>query len=216
MTKKLTSLLLIGPTGSGKTPAGSWMEEHGIQGMPCFHFDFGAQLRRAADNPLRFPLLSSGDISAVRESLRRGTLLKDEQFPIAAALFRTFARTRSIDKRGLIVCNGLPRHKNQAEQFESLARVVSIVHLSCPAEIVHARIRKNTGGDRRGRVDDTFSAVEERLQRFRDRTMELLDFYRNRDVPVITVPVTADMSAEAAAAQAESGLVPVLNCRSMK
>jgi hypothetical protein len=41
----LPALLLLGPTGAGKTPLGDWLEAHGLWGRPCHHFDFGANLR---------------------------------------------------------------------------------------------------------------------------------------------------------------------------
>ncbi|HPP52686.1 MAG TPA: nucleoside monophosphate kinase, partial [Thermoguttaceae bacterium] len=41
-------LLLLGPTGSGKTPLGELLAQQGVWGRRCVHFDFGAQLRRIA------------------------------------------------------------------------------------------------------------------------------------------------------------------------
>ena len=42
------ALLLIGPTGSGKTPLGELLERSGLWGRPCRHFDFGERMRRIA------------------------------------------------------------------------------------------------------------------------------------------------------------------------
>jgi adenylate kinase family enzyme len=39
------AILLLGPTGSGKTPLGQVLEERGLWGHTCMHFDFGANLR---------------------------------------------------------------------------------------------------------------------------------------------------------------------------
>jgi|GEM_PF-132153 len=41
-------IVLLGPTGSGKTPLGQLMVERGIWGRRCVHFDFGNLLRRIA------------------------------------------------------------------------------------------------------------------------------------------------------------------------
>jgi len=41
-------LVLLGPTGSGKTPLGCLMGQQGLWSRWCVHFDFGAQLRRIA------------------------------------------------------------------------------------------------------------------------------------------------------------------------
>ena len=42
---KEKAILLVGPTGIGKTPLGDLMEKKGLRGCRCFHFDFGANLR---------------------------------------------------------------------------------------------------------------------------------------------------------------------------
>ena len=39
------AILLLGPTGSGKTPLGQVLEERGLWGHTSRHFDFGASLR---------------------------------------------------------------------------------------------------------------------------------------------------------------------------
>ncbi len=42
------AILLLGPTGSGKTPLGQALEKKGLAGRRCVHFDFGANLREIA------------------------------------------------------------------------------------------------------------------------------------------------------------------------
>ena len=43
------AILLLGPTGSGKSPLGDELEANGLNGRRCLHFDFGRRLRRAAE-----------------------------------------------------------------------------------------------------------------------------------------------------------------------
>ncbi|MEE8450650.1 MAG: hypothetical protein V3R99_02015 [Thermoguttaceae bacterium] len=51
--------LLLGPTGAGKTPLGRLIEQRGLWGVRCLHFDFGDNLRevvrrnRPDDSPER-------------------------------------------------------------------------------------------------------------------------------------------------------------------
>jgi adenylate kinase family enzyme len=47
------AILLLGPTGSGKTPLGQVLERRGLWGHRCSHFDFGDNLREivARDEP---------------------------------------------------------------------------------------------------------------------------------------------------------------------
>lgn len=42
------AVVLLGPTGSGKTPLGELMARQGLWGRRCVHFDFGALLRQIA------------------------------------------------------------------------------------------------------------------------------------------------------------------------
>ena len=52
MANQINTILLIGPTGSGKTPFGDYLEQHGIADRACLHFDFGSSLRSAAQGIL--------------------------------------------------------------------------------------------------------------------------------------------------------------------
>ena len=49
---KPQAVVLLGPTGSGKTPLGEWLEAKGLGGRRCHHFDFGTRLRRVATGAL--------------------------------------------------------------------------------------------------------------------------------------------------------------------
>ena len=40
------AVLLVGPTGCGKSPLGQLLERLGLKGMRCLHFDFGKRLRK--------------------------------------------------------------------------------------------------------------------------------------------------------------------------
>jgi adenylate kinase family enzyme len=89
----------------------------------------------------------------------------------------------------------LPRHRNQAEDLTGLVAVEGVVTLEADAAVVSERIRRDSGGDRAGRGDDSLDAVAGRLATFRERTVPLLDLYRERGVPVRSIAVTAVMSA---------------------
>lgn len=43
------AVLLLGSTGSGKTPLGDLIERRGLRGVRCLHFDFGVNLRKIVD-----------------------------------------------------------------------------------------------------------------------------------------------------------------------
>ncbi len=189
------TLLLIGPTGSGKTPLGRLLEARGWRGRRCHHFDFGAELRAAARRPEGSGLLP-GELEVVRRSLETGALLEDEDFPVALKILRSFRERRGIEAEDLLVLNGLPRHAGQAVMIEPEAAVGTVIVLEAPPDFVRERIRRDTGGDRTGRVDDDLAAVEAKLEIFLARTRPLLEHYRAKGALIVSIPVAAASSAE--------------------
>jgi adenylate kinase family enzyme len=185
------AVLLIGPTGSGKTPLGEYLAQHGLRGRRCHHFDFGANLRRAGEG-VRAGELGPSDVAAVQRVLSTGALLEDHEFHIAARLLQAFVGEKAVGAADLVVLNGLPRHPGQARDIEPIVRVTEVVCLACSPEVVRQRIRMNSGGDRADRIDDAPQEVDNKLKIFEGRTAVLLDHYRSAGVPVKEVSVTVD------------------------
>jgi adenylate kinase len=171
------------------------MERRGFRGRPCLHFDFGANLRAAAGGRSEEYGLAAAELAAVRASLATGTLFEDRDMPMIVRLLTRFAEIRGLVRDTRIVLNGLPRHRRQAEALTGLVAVEGVVSLEADAAVLSERIRLDPGRDRSGRTDDDAEAVARRLATFRDRTAPLLDFYRERGVPVRSVAVTAAMSS---------------------
>ncbi len=189
------SLLLVGPTGSGKTPLGEEIRRRGLRGRRCVHFDFGATLRSVAANPRPWDVLTPAELASIRASLTTGALFEDRDMPLIVKIVERFAETRGLTPGSLLVLNGLPRHRKQAESLAGLVGVERVIQLEAPAAVVRERMRLDTGGDRADRADDTLEAVERRLADFEDRTLALVDHYRGLGVPVLVIPVTAAMTA---------------------
>jgi adenylate kinase family enzyme len=193
------AILLMGPTGSGKTPLGDCLEANGLAGRVCMHFDFGAELRTAAATEV-FPGLTQRDISFIRECLRTGDLLEKDTFHIARAVLAAFLERRAFREGYLLVLNGLPRHAAQAEDVDRLARIGLVVLLECDAPTVAERIARNSGGDRSGRLDDSPDDVRRKLSLYAERTRAVADHYRAKGVRVVTLPVTVSTTPRDAAA----------------
>lgn len=189
MARSVQAILLVGPTGSGKTPLGNFLEKHGFCGRRCVHFDFGSNLRRVAALTSRPSCLSEYGFRTVKRVLDCGTLLGRTDFHIAGQILRDFLRRRRVCGDVLLVLNGLPRRRSQASAVAEIVDVRLVVYLRCSPGTVMARIARNSGGDRVGRVDDTKAFVRKKLAIFRSKTLPLLDHYRRKGVKVATVGV---------------------------
>ncbi|HUT32420.1 MAG TPA: nucleoside monophosphate kinase [Planctomycetota bacterium] len=174
MAELIRAALLLGPTGSGKSPVGAWLERRGA----FRHFDFGAELRAAAAGQRGLP---QDDAAFVRRLLATHALLPDERFPIAEALLDAFLRRAGFDPEcDVLVLNGLPRHAGQARALAQRVRVEHVIVLECDAEAAQARVarrRRGEGMDHAGRDDDAAEAVARKLALYASETEPLAAYY---------------------------------------
>jgi adenylate kinase len=171
------------------------MEARGIRGRACLHFDFGARLREAASGLASGYGLTGEELAAIRASLATGALFEDRDLPLAVKVLTGFATLSGLSPEILLVLNGLPRHRHQVDALSGTVAVERVVSLEAAAAVIGERMRLDTGCDRAGRVDDGPQEVARRLAIFRERTAPLLDFYRDRGVPVSQIAVSAAMTA---------------------
>ncbi len=196
------AILLVGPTGAGKTPLGEALERRGLWGRACRHFDFGERLRRVAAGEVAIPGLGRRDVAFLRDVLDRGALLKDRDARIAMAILEGFIATR-VGPDELVVLNGLPRHASQADAVDARLRVRLVVDLACSADVVRERIGADAGGDRAGRDDDDDESIRRKIALFEERTAPLVERYRLKGVRAARVAVSAGTTAEEVAALLE-------------
>jgi adenylate kinase len=182
------AILLLGPTGSGKTPLGDQLEQVLMWNRHCHHFDFGANLRAvvAGDGAGSF---TTEETQFLRRVLEEGVMLEAEHFPLAARILDAFIARKGIRAADLLVLNGLPRHLEQARAMEHKVTVISVVQLDCDASTVAERLRHNSGGDRAQRADDVEALVARKLAIYEERTRPLLNYYRGKGVRILKVPV---------------------------
>jgi adenylate kinase len=196
-------LLLLGPTGVGKTPLGEYAESQGFQNHRCSHFDFGANLRKVDQTGKPQGKLTHDDVMFIHKVLTEGALLEHDTFYIAEELLRAHIQNNSLGPDDYVLLNGLPRHADQARDIESIVSVERVVHLHCTPEVVYERIRTNSGGDRTERSDDAPEAIARKLEIFETRTQPLVEYYRSRGISVIDIGITATSSPETIWAQFE-------------
>jgi len=195
------AILIIGPTGSGKTPLGDLIERKGLWGRRCFHFDFGLNLRNIGEQDIPPPGFSKDDFNIIQNSLKTGKLLENKDFHIARKIFTAFRNSRHININDLVLLNGLPRYMGQADGLSSFLNIILVAYLECPLDIVFERIRLNTGGDRFDRADDAYDAVKNRWFIFKERTIPLLEYYRKKGICVKSIKIGVNTNSEAVFAE---------------
>ena len=188
------ALLLLGPTGVGKTPVGDLSEAQTLWHTRWVHFDFGASLRSlvALDQP--DDRITREDLDFLRRVLVTGALLEDDRFPLARRILESFLTRRVLDPAIRIVLNGLPRHAGQAASLDGILQVDTVVSLACDAETVLERIRGNVGGDRTGRADDDLDSIRRKLAIFAERTAPLIEHYLGHGARLVSLDVTPAMT----------------------
>ncbi|HSB31408.1 MAG TPA: nucleoside monophosphate kinase [Candidatus Sulfobium mesophilum] len=190
------AILLIGPTGVGKTPFGSCLEKNGFRGRRCLHFDFGQELRSVAGKELPPEGFNRREQAFIRDVLEKGLLLENEHFPIAEKVVDSFLRRKGFGRGDILVLNGLPRHEDQAKDIDRKMEVRGLIVLDCEAEDIFERIRHNTGGDRMGRSDDGVEMIRKKLAIFHTRTAPLISHYAKAGRGVFRLKVSSFSTAE--------------------
>lgn len=189
------ALLLVGPTGAGKTPLGEELARRGLGSRRCVHFDFGANLRALAADRSASAWLSDAERATIEDSLATGALFEDRDLPMIVRIVERFAAGSAPGPDAVLVLNGLPRHAGQARDLAGLLAVRIVVRLDASPGVIRERMRIDPGGDRSGRSDDSPAAIERRLLDYRARTLPLVEHYRGLGVPVLDIAVTAAMTA---------------------
>jgi adenylate kinase family enzyme len=189
--------LLLGPTGSGKTPLGRILETRGLRGRRVIHFDFGECLRRAAADPGTAISLSAPERGTVLQVLATGALLENGEFSIGEKILRDFLAEAAAGEDDLLVLNGLPRHAGQAERLANRIAMRAVVVLEAMTETLTKRIRSDAGRDREGRADDAPSGIRAKLDLFRSRTLPLVAYYENEGAAILKETVCPTDTGEA-------------------
>ncbi|MDM7202683.1 MAG: nucleoside monophosphate kinase, partial [Thermodesulfobacteriaceae bacterium] len=190
--KEVKAILLLGPTGAGKTPLGREIEKNGFMGKKAFHFDFGENLRKIVSNKFPFP---KKEKLLIEKILKEGRLLFEEEFYLAEQILSLFLESKNYQKSDWLVLNGLPRNLFQAIQLEHWIDIKYTVFLNCNSEILKIRLCLDPAGDRKERVDDLDELVAYKLDWFKRETLPLCEFYKNK-ATFISIDVLATDTGE--------------------
>ncbi|HRU05003.1 MAG TPA: nucleoside monophosphate kinase [Candidatus Brocadiia bacterium] len=173
------ALLLIGPTGAGKSPQGMLLEKAGAG----LHFDFGHELRQSVADPAAAPF-PPRDAEFVRSLIQSCALLPHDRFDIALAVLRAFMKRRAFDPAAQrLILNGLPRHEAQARDLAPHVHVDKVAVLEAAASVLAQRVERRRAGltlDHAGRDDDHAAAIAAKLRVYEAQTRPLIAFYASQ------------------------------------
>ena len=195
------AILLLGPTGVGKSPLGDTIALHGLLGRTFHHLDFGSELRGAVSDGQRTAAYSTAEVNFIHGVLERGLLLENKHFSLAEKIIARYLDRIGFSQQEMLVLNGIPRHAGQARDIATIAAIQAVVVLDCSADDVACRLRENVGGDRTERVDDNIELIKKKLSIFHERTAPLIDHYTRRGCALYRISVSADMTPSEAYCQ---------------
>ncbi|HYA86966.1 MAG TPA: nucleoside monophosphate kinase [Nitrospirota bacterium] len=193
-TFPVDAILLLGPTGVGKSPLGDTIARYGLFERPCHHLDFGSELRCAVSDDKGSRMYTSVELHVIRGVLERGLLLENEHFPLARKIISLFLIRAGFSKDDVLVLNGIPRHEGQAQDIARIARIHFLGILECSATDIYCRIRENIGEDRMERVDDYPEMIGKKLAMFHERTAPLINYYERLGSKIYRINVHSTMT----------------------
>ncbi len=193
LSSPIKSLLLFGPTGSGKSPLGWELEKKGFLGRRVHHFDFGEHLRRVVKNEIPFP---EKDRELVKHILNEGRLLKPEEFYLAEKVLKAFLIDRQFKEEDLLLLNGLPRNLYQAERLSPMIKMQGVIYLKIDEKTLFIRLKNDPGKDRKDREDDLEDLVVKKLRWFKEENLPLLEYYASKGVKIVEIEVSEEDTGE--------------------
>jgi adenylate kinase family enzyme len=193
-TFPVDAILLLGPTGVGKSPLGDVIAQRGMFGRRCHHLDFGSELRDAVSCVDRSIAYAKEELDFIHGVLELGLLLENKHFTLAEKIISLYLNRVGFSEHDVLVLNGIPRHPGQARDIATIAAIHAVVVLDCSSNDILHRIRGNIGGDRTERIDDNKELIEKKLTIFRERTTPLIEHYTQQGCALYRISVSKDMT----------------------
>jgi len=166
------TIIFIGPQGSGK---GTQIERLKIE------LEKRDERRRVVDiqTGRRFRALAAKQETfaedKISDSMNAGTLQPD----FLVAVLWGQAMVDQLDPKSHLLIDGFPRTVAQIPDLEDAFHFfergsVDVINLETPEDVVRERMQS------RARADDTPESIEERLRWYREDTLPVIEYYKNR------------------------------------
>lgn len=170
---RIKTVIFIGPQGSGK----------GTQIAKLKHvLEASDERRRVVDiqTGRRFRALAAKQETFAEQKIARTLDSGKLQPDFIVALLWGQAMIDQLDPKSHLLIDGFPRTTGQIPDLEDAFNFferghIDIINLETPEAIVRSRMYD------RAREDDTEESIEERLRWYREDTLPVLDYYRERD-----------------------------------
>ncbi len=165
------TVIFIGPQGSGKGTQIERLKEvlEANDRRRVVDIQTGRRFRALAAKQETF---AEDKIAA---TMNAGTLQPD----FLSSVLWGQAMVDQLDPKSHLLIDGFPRTIGQIPDLEDAFHFferthVDVINLETPEEVVRARMES------RARADDTPESIEERLRWYREETLPVVAFYRNR------------------------------------
>jgi adenylate kinase len=165
------TVIFIGPQGSGKGTQIERLKEvlEAKDRRRVVDIQTGRRFRALAAKQETF---AEDKIAA---TMNAGTLQPD----FLSSVLWGQAMVDQLDPKSHLLIDGFPRTIGQIPDLEDAFHFferthIDVINLETPEEVVRARMES------RARADDTPESIEERLRWYREETLPVVAFYRNR------------------------------------
>ncbi|MEK7472242.1 MAG: nucleoside monophosphate kinase [Patescibacteria group bacterium] len=160
-------ILVVGLAGSGKSTQCQMLETTGRYKW----LSVGQLLRTKIEDPKHKAIIDSGDV-----------LGDDTVLP----LVEEYLREHSKEQTRELILDGFPRSLSQAKWLSDLKNkhqihITEVIHIMATPETTLPRLLK------RGRTDDHDTAIKERFSEYESKILPILDYLRDKRVPIIEV-----------------------------
>lgn len=159
----MARLIFLGPPGAGKGTQAQWLSEK----FDIPHISTGDILRSAVADSTELGLKA-------QSYMDKGELVPDE---LMVGLIRE--RLAQLPDSSGWILDGFPRTVVQASFLDQLLHEIGqlyncVISLDVPDDVLVTRLLA------RGRSDDTEATIRHRLEVYRQQTVPLIDFYKER------------------------------------